>query len=148
MKKRILPLALVALFAAPAALSHVGVKDPQVMARMQVMSLVAADMKILGGMVKGSIAFDQDRLQARAASLEQHALDTLRLFEPQAVDPKSEAKPEIWDNWDDFSKKTANMQNAAKKLGLVGSEAALTPAFRELGQTCTACHQSYRIKSN
>jgi len=74
------------------------------MARMQVMSLVAADMKILGGMVKGSIAFDQDRLQARAASLEQHALDTLRLFEPQAVDPKSEAKPEIWDNWDDSAR--------------------------------------------
>ncbi len=148
MKNFTLPIAFVAVFAAPAALSHSGVKDPQVMARMQLMSLVANDMKILGGMAKGAIAFDLARVQARAASLEQHATDTLRLFEPQANDPKSEAKPVIWEDWDDFSAKAREMEETARQLGLITTEGAFGAAFRMVGQTCTACHETYRINTN
>lgn len=148
MKNFALPIAVVAVLAAPAALSHSGVKDPQVMARMQLMSLVAADMKILGGMAKGSIGFDLERVKARAASLEQHAVETLQLFEPQANDPKSEARPAIWEDWDGFSAKANDMQQAAKQLGLVTAEDGFEAAFRVVGQTCTACHETYRIEKN
>ncbi len=141
-------MAVIAILAAPAALSHSGVKDPQVMARMQLMSLVAADMKILGGMAKGSIGFDLERVQARAASLEQHAVETLRLFEPRANDPKSEAKPEVWEDWEGFSTKANEMQQAAKQLGVITAEDDFDVAFRAVGQTCTACHQTYRINTN
>lgn len=148
MKNFTLPVALLAVFAAPAALSHSGVKDPTVMARMQLMSLVADDMKTLGGMAKGSVEFDLETVQARAASLEQHALDTVRLFEAPATDPKSEAKAEIWQDWDGFSEKAAEMQKAAAQLGLVTGEAEFDAAFRAVGQTCSACHETYRLNKN
>jgi len=116
--------------------------------RMQGMSLIAADMKFLGGIVKGSNAFDLATVQARAASLEQHARDTVRLFEPEAGDPKSEASATIWQDWNGFTLKAAEMQNAAKQLGLVATQGDLETAFRAMGQTCTACHKAYRINTN
>jgi len=118
------------------------------MARMQLMSLVANDMKVLGEMAKGSTAFDKEVVQARAASLEEHALETVRLFEPPATDPKSEAKPEIWDDWEGFSKSAAEMREASAQLGLVTAEAELGAAFRAVGQTCSACHETYRVNKN
>ncbi len=148
MKKFIIPALFLAVFTAPAALSHSGVKDAAVMARMQLMSLVANDMKVLGEMAKGSTPFDAEIVQARAASLEEHALETVRLFEAPATDPKSEAKPEIWDDWEGFSKSADEMREAAEQLGLITTEAEFGAAFRAVGQTCSACHEAYRINKN
>ena len=148
MRKFALPTLFLAIIAAPAALSHSGVKDPAVLARMHLMSLVANDMKVLGEMAKGATTFDAETVQMRAASLEEHAFETLRLFEAPATDPKSEAKPEIWQDWEGFSKRAAEMRAAAAQLGRVTVEADFDAAFRAVGQTCSACHETYRINKN
>jgi cytochrome c556 len=77
---------------------------------------------------------------ALAASL------TTKAFEPKV--PGGEAKPDVWSNWPDFSKrmseftqKTAEMSKTAKEQG---NEAALAMVVDAL--SCKSCHDTYRVE--
>lgn len=128
-----------------ALFAHGGVKNPAVMARMEGMSAIAAQMKILGQMAKGATEFDQAVIDAALAELAQHAADTPALFAAQEDDPKSEALPAIWQDFDDFTAQAMELNQIAMDLqGKVSSLDDLRPAMGQLGQTCKTCHQDYR----
>jgi cytochrome c556 len=60
---------------------------------------------------------------------------------------KTGAKPEIWQNPQDFETKLHNFQEAAKLFNtaaMSGDVNAIKAKFGELGQTCKACHDKYR----
>jgi cytochrome c556 len=60
---------------------------------------------------------------------------------------KTAAKPEIWQNYTDFSAKMSDFQKAAQALNrdASGSDvAAIKARFADLGGTCKACHDKYR----
>jgi cytochrome c556 len=60
---------------------------------------------------------------------------------------KTGAKPEIWQNPEDFAAKLHNFQVAAKAFntaGMSGDVGAIKARFGELGSTCKACHDKYR----
>ncbi|MFL6751653.1 MAG: c-type cytochrome [Sphingomicrobium sp.] len=60
---------------------------------------------------------------------------------------KTGAKPEIWQNAQDFSTKLRNFQLAAKAFNSAaasGNVDAIKGKFGELGQACKACHDKYR----
>ena len=60
-------------------------------------------------------------------------------------DPKSEAKPEIWSNFSDFSGKAKELEKLALGLSTtIASADDLGPAMRDLGANCKACHGPYR----
>lgn len=146
MKTRFL---ITAAFLLPAtiALAHSGVKDPQVLARMEGMKQIAADMKILGEIAKGTAEFDASVLQSRSQTLAAHASEIEALFEAKATDPKSEAIDAIWSDWGGFLAKANAMETAAAALADVSTKQDFDPAFQTLGETCTACHEAYRIKN-
>lgn len=65
-------------------------------------------------------------------------------FEPKV--PGGEAKPEVWDKWDDFSKRMDEMVAAANdvaKAAKQGGVAAVTPKLSSL--SCKGCHDVYRV---
>jgi cytochrome c556 len=69
-----------------------------------------------------------------------------KAFEPKV--PGGEAKPEVWSNWPDFSKrmnefaqKTDEMDKLAKSSG---NEAALAMVVDAL--SCKSCHDNYRVE--
>jgi len=65
-------------------------------------------------------------------------------FTPQVTG--GEAKPEVWDKWDDFSKRLDDMAAAAAdvaKTAKQGGVAAVTPKLSSLG--CKGCHDVYRV---
>ncbi|MFY0693224.1 MAG: cytochrome c [Paracoccaceae bacterium] len=148
MKTRLTLSALTAFAVASAALAHSGVKNPAVKARMDVMSAIAGNMKTLGMMVKGATPYDVTTAQGAAQDLARNSAQVIALFEAQESDPKSEARPEIWTNWPDFRDKTDAMTQAARSLAQITDEAAFKAAFSDLGRTCTACHEPYRIDKN
>lgn len=126
-------------------LAHGGVKNPAVMARMEVMKAIGDAVKIIGKMDKGATAFDAETARAAAKQVALHAAKTSQLFEMQETDPKSEALPEIWVNFDDFSAKAKDLEAVATAL----SQSIRTPqelgiGLRQLGATCKACHGEYR----
>jgi cytochrome c556 len=62
---------------------------------------------------------------------------------------KTGAKPEIWQNSQDFTAKAADFQKAAQAFGAAaqGTDlAAIKSTWAELGNTCKACHDKYRAE--
>ena len=133
--------------AATAALAHSGVKNSAVKARMDAMSAVGAEMKTLGLMSKGASAFNADTAKAAATAIATQASKTPDLFEANEDDPKSEAKPAIWENFQDFTTKAVALEKVARDLSMsIENVDDLAPAMSALGDTCKACHGDYRQK--
>lgn len=136
-----LPLSV--LIAAP-ALAHSDVKNPVVMDRMMTMKAIQGSMKTLGDMAKGKIPFDAEKATAAAAAMAHDGKKVPEKFRANETDPKSEALPAIWDNFDDFVQKSEAMVAAAASVGTIGDESALGAALGKIGGTCKACHRDYR----
>lgn len=130
---------------AGAAWAHSGVKNPAVMARMNAMSGVQEGMKVLGDMAKQTRAFDAEAAQQAAVKIAGHAEETPALFEAQEDDPKSEARPAIWENFADFTAKSDAMRDTARAVSAnMTSLDDVRAGLKQLGETCTACHKLYR----
>ena len=144
MMKRSLTLCVICLVAS-AAFAHEGVKNPAVKARMDSMSAIADNMKTLGTMAKGQIDFDAAIARAAATKIAGHAAETPTLFEPQETDPKSEALPAIWANFDDFSVKARELETIAQNVSVtLSTPDDLKAALGQMGATCKSCHSAYR----
>lgn len=62
---------------------------------------------------------------------------------------KTRAKPDIWQNSEDFALKLRNFQAAAHTFNAAASGndvAAIDAAFGQLNGTCKACHDKYRAE--
>jgi cytochrome c556 len=85
-----------------------------------------------------------DNAAAHLEALALTARTALRAFEANV--PGGEAKPEIWSNWPDFSKRmnefVQNMSEATKTAKEKGNDAALSDILDKL--TCKGCHEIYR----
>jgi cytochrome c556 len=60
---------------------------------------------------------------------------------------KTGAKPEIWQNQQDFAANLHAFQEAAKAFNVAAMSGEVDPIkakFGELGQSCKACHDKYR----
>lgn len=133
------------IFAATTALAHQNVQNPAVKARMDAMGAIAENTKTLGAMAKGAVEFDAAQARRAAAAIAEHAAKTPELFRVQENDPKSEALPQIWQTFDDFTAKSVALKTLAAQLSTSLSEHAdLQPALMALGAQCKACHGTYR----
>ncbi|MFT7596752.1 MAG: cytochrome c556 [Paracoccaceae bacterium] len=83
------------IIAATAALAYQGVQNPTVKARMDAMSAIGKNTKVLGAIAKGQVAFDATTAKAAAGAIADHAAQISALFQEPATDPKSEAQPVI-----------------------------------------------------
>lgn len=129
---------------AGAALAHGGVKDPVVKARMDLMGTVKNNMAVLGDMAKGATGFDPDDAEIARSALLEAANAIPAAFTTPASDPKSEALPAIWERWDDFTAKAEDMGKALAAVD-VRTLDGVQSSIRTIGQTCGACHKSYRM---
>lgn len=98
-------------------------------------------------MVQGREPWNQAAFAGNASSIAFYSTQLLQGFTPGSITPHSEAKPEIWKNWADFSAKMKNFEDASAKLAAVaraGNEGASKEAFRQTVATCKSCHDKYR----
>lgn len=143
MKLKMITFAAV-LAAASMAAAHAEVSNETVKARMDGMKAIGGAMKTLGGMAGGKMEFDAAAAQAALDTVAMEAAAVPTKFEAQETDPESEAKDDIWANWDDFVAKAGALEAAAK--GADGSSAAgLGAAMGAMGGACKACHSAYRL---
>lgn len=133
-----------AVLIAGSALAHGGVKDPQVKARMDLMGTVKNNMAVLGDMAKGATGFDPEDAETARSALLDAANAIPAAFATPANDPKSEALPAIWDRWGDFTAKAADMGKAVAAVDIRTLD-GIQSGMRTIGQTCGACHKSYRM---
>ena len=126
-------------------LAHTGVKNEDVIKRMNLMKSMAENSKILGNMLKKKIPFNLEQAKSSLIEISKLSKSTPSVFEKMAMDPKSEAKMIIWeefDNFRDLSNKLADDTfSAARNLSDVED---LKPALKTIAFGCKGCHSRYR----
>lgn len=120
--------------------------DPTVKARQELMDVIGANTKVLGDMAGGKAAFDAAAAETAKAALIAAAAEIPAKFEPQATDPKTTAKAEIWTGWDDFVAKGKALGDAAAALDASSVE-GVQAGMGAIGGSCKDCHSTYRIPS-
>ena len=115
--------------------------------RMELMDEVAKSTKIIANMITGKATLDPALAATASNSLENHASEMLSLFPKGSLEGPSEARPEIWEDWETFSGLAFKMQMAAKNIAADTSNVdAMKPGFASLAKTCGACHEKFRLK--
>jgi cytochrome c556 len=142
--KKILTIAAMLIGFSVSAIAHAGVENPAVAARMEGMKALGGAMKTLGGMAKGAVDFDQAAAQAAVDIIAKQSGMVPAMFEAQETDPMSEAKPEIWTNWDDFVAKATALSTAAEATTITDA-ASVGVAMGSIGGSCKGCHSDYRM---
>lgn len=126
------------------AVAKEGVQDPTVKARMDLMGTIGMNVKVLGDMATDKVAFDAAAALAAQEALVAASAEIPAKFEPQATDPVSEAKPEIWTNWDDFVAKAGALNAAATALDPASLD-GVKAGMGAVGGACRDCHTTYRM---
>lgn len=148
MLKTTVALLLGASFTFPAMAANDDPKKQAIKYRQAVMTVVGANFKPMGAMMKGEIPFDAAVFARHAGDLAAiTSVDILRGFPEDSEGKGSDAKPEIWLNWDDFKAKMEDMSRESAALAKVaaGSDtAAIKEQFGKTSKTCKACHKEYK----
>jgi cytochrome c556 len=148
MNKRLIPTTLATFLLAAASTASLA-EQAAIDFRASVMTTFKWYMQPLGAMAKGKIPFDAARFKSRAEGLANATrLDVSEGF-PEGSIEESDAKPEIWDNWDEFLGKYQSLQEEAVKLQQVaatGDEQAMLAQFKKTAETCGSCHKKFRQK--
>ncbi len=102
----------------------------------------------LGKMVRGQATFDAEVFKDRSARVAWLSRQLLEGFPKGSGEGAvTDALPEIWANWDDFSAKMHDLEREAATLAQVaqgGDESAIKDQFQKVRETCGACHEDYR----
>ncbi|MCB1383581.1 MAG: cytochrome c [Notoacmeibacter sp.] len=139
--------------------------------RMESMVVLRDAAKALGGMMKGATPYDAEAVRAHAKSIREHSGDALTAKFPEGTGSRpSEARDEIWTEWEEFKRLAGQLESLADGLreaagnGLMKDMSGhsmdhgdhLDPAmlaampadgvFMMIGKTCSACHEKFRQK--
>ena len=136
---------VVLITASSIVFAHSGVKDKNVKERMMLMKEMANNTKTIGQMLKGRTPFDANEAKLALERLASLSLETPKVFKINASDPKSEARPAIWDEFDEFTKLSKDLAETSLLLaGSIDSIDDLRPALKGVSSGCKACHSRYR----
>jgi cytochrome c556 len=139
-----------ALIALPAA-SHFDDKEMHQSYRQSYFALLAANFGPMAATVKGEIPWDQTSMENWANDLAAlSTLDIMRGFVDGSDKGTTRAKPEIWQNKDDFNSKMEDLHQALQGLQTAtvgGDRKAIGQALGTAGNACKACHDEYKSKN-
>lgn len=137
--------AIGAILVATSAFAQEDPTDPNAVARSELMKMVGMNTGILGNMAGGKEPYDAAKAEAAKVALVEAAGKIEATFMEQgAADPVSEAKPEIWANWDDFLVKAKALGDAAGAVDVASAESIGT-GMGAIGGACKDCHTTYRV---
>lgn len=127
-------------------------KKEAVEAREGYFTLLGANMGPLAAMAKGEMDYDEAKASLHAANIEALTMydPLIHFIEGTSLDDMddTEARPEIWSNFKDFSSKYEDLQKAAAGAAqaVKGGRGNLGPVVKKLGGACKSCHDEYREK--
>lgn len=136
--------------------------------RMDAMKAIGKAMKSLTVMMRGQAEYDADTVKQAAMVVQSHAgQDMTALFPAGSDHPPSEALPAIWQDWPRFELMAGRLAVLAQGLeraadnGIAAASdspsepdvetLASLPAnqvFTMLTQSCSSCHDAFRLKKN
>ena len=134
-----------ALLTAGVAFAEGDRTDPNALARSDLMKTIGKNTGILGDMAGGKAAYDAAAAEAAKAAIVEAAGKIEATFKDQGgADPASEAKPEIWANWDEFLADAKTLGDAAGAMDVASAE-SIGAGMGALGGACKDCHTDFRV---
>lgn len=125
-----------------------GGADGIVKERMDIMTSIEDQMKVIGRMIKGQAPFEPEAAASAARAIASHAKEIPEKFPEGSLQAPSEAHPLIWDEWEAFIDLNDDLRTSATALAdaaLMASDAgAIRPNLVAIGKTCVACHRDFR----
>lgn len=151
-RRRLAALALTAVAAlglAAVAEAQQNRAAQQIKYRQAVYTVLGTQFGIMGAMARGNTPWDAKAFSTaadRAAFISTVAPDTFPAGSDAGAPTK--AKPEIWQNADEFGRLMRDLQEKTRALSAAakgGDQGAAKAALAAAGQTCKACHDKYKI---
>ena len=110
--------------------------------RQYIMNTLNEQAAALGEILSGAIP--DDNVVSHMDALALTASTALKAFVPKV--PGGEARPEVWSQWDDFSRRMNDFAQQTASMAKIahtqGKDAALAKVMDAL--SCKKCHDSYR----
>jgi cytochrome c556 len=114
--------------------------------RQKVMQAQGANMGAISGIVKNKLPF-QHHIATHAREIQWSSTLIADAFRKQITEGKTDAKPEIWKEWDKFLAAAKELEQESDKLAEVaqGNDMeAIEAQVKKLGGACGNCHKPYR----
>ncbi len=149
---RVALIASIALLVATAGIT--GETSPESLTKYRhvYMEGMAKHMKAAGMIVKGEVDRPEDLL-FHAQALHGASGEITNLFPPETAPDKvkSDAKPEIWTNWDGFVAASKTFETETAKLVEVAKTKdldAFKAQFGKVGKSCGGCHDDFQVEDD
>ncbi len=120
--------------------------SPDVKYRQTLMSNVGSNMGAIGDILKNRLELP-GHVAVHAGLLAESAQLIGAAFKKNVATDATDAKPEIWQDWEKFEMAIADLEKAARGLAAAAAgndPAAVGPAVKALGKSCGGCHKPFR----
>ena len=140
--------------------------------RMDKMKVIGRATKSLSKQMRGKEPYDPEKVNVLAKEVADHSGDAMTVLFPQnSLGHPTEALPEIWAEWAEFERLAVTLRESAQALqiaadnpqlpvegslrqqllqGFVAAEKLIElppeAAFIQIVQTCSACHDRFRLE--
>lgn len=149
MRRAALPLSLL-LLAASATANAQDKPEDIIRYRKSAYTVLLWNWMPMNAMVRGRIPFDAAEFARRADRVAALTPQLLEGFpEGSGAGAPTEAKPEIWTDFADFTAKMKDLERESAALSTIaksGDEAKMREQFAKVGGACKACHDKYKAE--
>jgi cytochrome c556 len=117
-----------------------------VLYRQKVMSGNGASMGAIGDILKNKLPY-QNHIVTHAQDIQRISTLIAEAFKKEVTAGKTDAKPEIWKDWEKFAATAKELGEESGKLAEVaraGNMEAIEAQVKKLGDTCSSCHKPFR----
>lgn len=133
-------------FATTAAIAHMAASGI-VKERMDLMESMGRSSKLILLALRRDGALDRPAIAAAAERIRAESRQMLRTFPPGSHRDPSEALPEVWSQWEEFSASARDLEAASAELAAAaegGDRDGLSDRFDRMVRVCIACHRAFR----
>jgi cytochrome c556 len=141
----LLPLFVICL-ALPLTEAQAQSDEAFVQYRQKIMASQSASMGAINDILKNKLPYD-GHIAAHARDIAASSALVGDAFKKQITEGKTDAKPEIWQEWDKFLAAAETLANESNKLAAVaqsGDMEAIGAQAKKVGGVCGDCHKPYR----
>lgn len=114
--------------------------------RQKVMKSMGASMGAIGDILKHKLPF-AGHIGVHASDISRMSAVIAESFEKEIIEGRTDAKPDVWQDWDKFVAAAEALKEEGGKLADVaaaGDMAAIGAQVKNLGKACGDCHKPFR----
>ena len=141
-----IPLGLMLASSPFASADEHEMNEAQIGYRQKVMASVGANMGAISDILKNRLEVP-GAIANHATQMADAAALIAPAFRAEIAEGPTDAKPDIWTDWEGFEQAIAEYEAAARALADAANgddPAAVGPAMRTLGKSCGGCHRPFR----